>query len=117
MAPKGPYRLVTVNTAPDRARRLVGRMVEGLKDQYTIEHVANCEKIDEVDGKVREFQPDILFCASMWTSEEAAQIQAIARSIKPGIKTHALPAGFQVKRGPDAVVEYLLEKVPPLLES
>lgn len=79
MAPKGPYKLVTVNTAPERAKRLVGRMIEALKDQYTIEHVANCESkypaprgfavsvlltlpsgIDEVEGKVKEFQPDVL---------------------------------------------------------
>lgn len=43
MAPKGPYKLVTVNTAPERAKRLVGRVVEELKDSYTIVHVANCE--------------------------------------------------------------------------
>lgn len=42
-APKGPYRLVTVNTAPERAKRLIGRVAEELKDQYTIEHVANCD--------------------------------------------------------------------------
>lgn len=42
-SPKGPYRLVTVNTAPERAKRLVGRVVVELKDQYTIEHIANCE--------------------------------------------------------------------------
>lgn len=40
---QGPYRLVTVNTAPERAQRLVGRMVEALKDRYTIVHAANCE--------------------------------------------------------------------------
>jgi hypothetical protein len=83
MSPKGPYRLVTVNTAPERAKRLVGRVVEDLKEQYTIQHVANCESeyagistvlnrlgekeslltrtaIDEVEGKVKEFQPDVL---------------------------------------------------------
>lgn len=43
MSPKGPYRLVTVNTAPERAKRLVGRVVEAVKEQYTIQHVANCE--------------------------------------------------------------------------
>lgn len=45
MAPKGPYKLVTVNTAPERAKRLIGRVVEDLKDQYTIQHVANCESM------------------------------------------------------------------------
>ena len=38
---KGPFKLVTVNTAPERAARLIGRMAEALKDQYTIRHVAN----------------------------------------------------------------------------
>ncbi|GKT41566.1 uncharacterized protein ColSpa_01747 [Colletotrichum spaethianum] len=93
MAPKGPYKLVTVNTAPERAKRLVGRVVEELKDRYTIEHVANCE------------------------TEEADQILSTARSLRPGIKTYAIPHGLQVERGPDAVVEHLLEKVPQLLES
>lgn len=41
--PKGPFRLVTVNTAPERAKRLIGRLVEALKDNYTIIHVKNCE--------------------------------------------------------------------------
>lgn len=41
--PKGPYKLVTVNTAPERAKRLIGRMAEALKDRYTIQHVDNCE--------------------------------------------------------------------------
>ncbi|EFQ30881.1 hypothetical protein CGRA01v4_12951 [Colletotrichum graminicola] len=117
MAPKGPYKLVTVNTAPERAKRLVGRVVEELKDRYTIEHVANCDKIDEVEGKVKEHQPDIIFCASMWTSEEADQILKTARSLKPGIKTHVIPHGLQVEKGPDAVVEHLLEKVPQIIDS
>jgi hypothetical protein len=41
--PKGPFRLVTVNTAPERAKRLIGRMAEALKDRYTIIHIDNCE--------------------------------------------------------------------------
>lgn len=40
---KGPFKLVTVNTAPERARRLIGRVAQELKDDYVIEHVANCE--------------------------------------------------------------------------
>ena len=57
------------------------------------------------------------FSASMWTDEQAREIHSIAREIKPDIKTHALPPGLQVERGPDAVVEYLCEKVPGLLDS
>lgn len=41
--PSGPYRLLTVNTAPDRAQRLIGRIVADLKDQYSIEHIKNIE--------------------------------------------------------------------------
>lgn len=51
----------------------------------------------------------------MWTPEESQQVFETARSIVPGIKTHAIPQGLQVERGPDAVVEYLEEKIPVLL--
>jgi hypothetical protein len=53
----------------------------------------------------------------MWTPEEAAKIRGIAERERPGIQTHALPQGLQVQRGPDAVVEYLVEVVPALLDS
>lgn len=78
-SPKGPFRLVTVNTAPERAKRLIGIVVEKLKDTYTIEHVANCESmsstrvnsnvslyglmiigIEDVEGVVKELQPNVL---------------------------------------------------------
>lgn len=57
------------------------------------------------------------FSASMWTPEEAGKIHDIARSVRPDIKLHAIPQGLQVERGPDAIVEYLVEKVPALLDS
>ncbi|KAL5052120.1 hypothetical protein BDW71DRAFT_170217 [Aspergillus fruticulosus] len=114
---KGPFTLVTVNTAPERAKRLIGRMVEALKDRYTIIHLDNCETIEEVAPKVAQHQPDVLFSASMWSAEQAAEIQSIARSIKPDIKLHAIPQGLQVEKGPDAIVEYLLEHVPGLLDE
>jgi hypothetical protein len=41
--PLGPFKLVTVNTAPERARKIIGRMVEAVKDKYTIIHAANVE--------------------------------------------------------------------------
>lgn len=208
--PKGPYTLVTVNTAPERAKRLIGRVVEDLKDRYTINYLANCEKIEEVEPTVKKLQPDLLvrflsvhpspsrvidgsfvffasvsplspspsslhstclsfslcrasqevpvrssatltphvrtpyhspfphlplrpslsrglsvyltsntplqFCASMWTPEESTRIQQIARDNVPGIKTHAIPEGLQVQKGPDAVVEHLKEQIPGLLD-
>jgi hypothetical protein len=49
--PRGPFRLVTVNTAPQRAKVLVGRVVETLKDDYIIEHVGNCECEQSSIGK------------------------------------------------------------------
>ncbi|KAL4872739.1 hypothetical protein BDV12DRAFT_161439 [Aspergillus spectabilis] len=116
-SPKGPYTLVTVNTAPERAKRLIGRLIEALKDRYTIIHVDNCENIEQVALKVTEHLPDVLFSASMWSPEEAKEIHAIARGIRPDIKLHAIPQGLQVERGPDAIVEYLLENVPPLLDA
>jgi hypothetical protein len=57
------------------------------------------------------------FCASMWTKEESDQIIATAKQLIPGIKTLALPTGLQVEKGPDAVVEYIKEKLPSLISS
>ena len=41
--PLGPFKLVTVNTAPDRAKRLIGRVVVDMKDKYTIIHAGNAD--------------------------------------------------------------------------
>ena len=41
--PKGPFKLVSVNTMPERAFQLIGIVAEALKEKYTIMHVANCE--------------------------------------------------------------------------
>ena len=80
MAPTGPYKLVTVNTAPERAYRLIGRVVEDVKDKYTIIHAANVDSkhltlrisvchvltallaIEGVRAKVEEVKPDVLVC-------------------------------------------------------
>jgi hypothetical protein len=43
MAPKGRYILCTVNKVPERAKVLIGRMIEDLKEGYEIVYVANCE--------------------------------------------------------------------------
>lgn len=53
-APKGPFRLVTVNTAPERAKRLIGRVAESLKDRYTIIHIDNCES--ELPAPTRRYK-------------------------------------------------------------
>ncbi|KAF5672024.1 hypothetical protein FHETE_3896 [Fusarium heterosporum] len=117
MSPKGPFRLMTVNTAPERAKRVIGAMGENLKASYTIDYIANSERIEDVRSLVEEHRPDILFTASMWTPEQSKEIEAIARTIVPDIKFHAIPYGLQVAKGPEAIVEYLTEQVPILLES
>jgi hypothetical protein len=76
-----------------------------------------CPAIEQVSPTVRDLQPDILFSASMWTPEQAQEIREIAEKERPGIKTHAIPQGLQVERGPDGIVEYLLENVPSVLDS
>lgn len=113
--PTGPFKLVTVNTAPDRARRLIGRVVEDVKDQYNIIHAANVATIDEVKEAVEANKPDILFTASMWTPEESQRIVAIAKEVNPTLKTFSLPQGLQVNKGPDAVVDYIKDNLPALL--
>ena len=46
--PLGPFKLVTVNTAPERAYRLIGRVVENVKDKYTIIHAGNADSRSSV---------------------------------------------------------------------
>jgi hypothetical protein len=53
----------------------------------------------------------------MWTSDEAADIRSIATREKPDIKTHAIPHGLQLEKGPAAIVAYLVEIVPVLLNN
>ncbi|KAF2150980.1 hypothetical protein K461DRAFT_257840 [Myriangium duriaei CBS 260.36] len=118
MAPQGPYKLVTVNNAPERAKRLVGRVVVDVADKYTIIHAGNADSPEQVAAVVREHQPDVLFTASMWTPEQSAAIIKEAKSIVgPGLKTLSLPQGLQVERGPDAVVDYIKEQLPGLIEG
>ncbi|EGP90473.1 unnamed protein product [Zymoseptoria tritici ST99CH_1A5] len=116
-SPAGPYKLVTVNTAPERAQRLIGQLVEALKDEYTIIHAANCETIESVKSTVEQNQPDVLFCASMWTAEQAEEIQAIAKTTKPGLVTYAIPHGLKVNSGENAIVDHLKSTVPQLLKT
>ncbi|KAI8996600.1 hypothetical protein BD414DRAFT_534287 [Trametes punicea] len=115
MAADGPIKLVTVNTAPERARKLIGRVVEDMKDRYTIVHAANVEKVEDVRPTLEKEQPDLLFTASMWTPDQAQEIVSIAKETVPHIKTFSLPFGLQVAKGPDAVVEYIEEHLPSLL--
>lgn len=68
-SPAGPYRLVTINNSPERAKRLIGRVVEDLKDRYTIIHVANCDSLDLVEETVKEHKPDVLVCRYFYLAD------------------------------------------------
>jgi hypothetical protein len=73
----GPeYRLATVNTAPERAKRLIGRVAGDVKNRYSIVHVVNVESelhltaldisdylspgIEDVKTAVEREHPDVL---------------------------------------------------------
>ncbi|KAI0831825.1 hypothetical protein BC628DRAFT_1415330 [Trametes gibbosa] len=112
-----PIKLVTVNTAPERAKRLIGRVVEDVKDRFTIVHAANVERIEDVRATLINENPDLLFTASMWTAEQVQEIVAIAKDTVPGIRTFNIPFGLQVEKGPDAVVEYIKEHLPSVLNT
>ncbi|KAI0629364.1 hypothetical protein C8Q77DRAFT_1143557 [Trametes polyzona] len=112
-----PIRLVTVNTAPERAKRLIGRVVEDVKDRYIIVHAANVERIEDVRPTLEQERPDLLFTASMWSAEQVQEIVTIARDTIPGIKIFNIPFGLQVEKGPDAVVEYIEEHLPGVLAT
>jgi len=45
MALKGPYKLCTVNKVPARAKILIARVVEDVKEEYTIQYLANAERM------------------------------------------------------------------------
>jgi hypothetical protein len=51
----------------------------------------------------------------MWTAEESEGMIETARGIRPNIKTHAIPYGLQVAKGPEAIVDHLKDQIPRLL--
>ncbi|KAH9930297.1 uncharacterized protein B0H18DRAFT_905561 [Fomitopsis serialis] len=111
------YKLMSVNTVPERAKRLIGRVVEDVKDRWTIQYIANAERIEEVLPTLEQERPDIMFVASMWTPEQQQEIVLIAEEAIPGIKTFKIPSGLQVEKGPDAVVELIKESLPSILDG
>lgn len=53
----------------------------------------------------------------MWTAEQAEEIQAIAKTTKPGLVTYAIPHGLKVNSGENAIVDHLKSTVPQLLKT
>ncbi|WVR09294.1 hypothetical protein IAU60_006359 [Kwoniella sp. DSM 27419] len=116
-AVRQPIRLVSVNTSPERAGRVISAVIERVKDKYTIEHAGNTTTIDGVAPLLLSIKPapGLLFCASMWTPEEQAEAQRIARETIPGIKTYGIPTGLHTTAGPDGVVQHLVERIDGIL--
>nr|XP_018264239.1 uncharacterized protein I303_04121 [Kwoniella dejecticola CBS 10117]OBR86397.1 hypothetical protein I303_04121 [Kwoniella dejecticola CBS 10117] len=127
---KSLINLVSVNTAPDRAKKVIGAVIENVKDRYNIVHAGNTTTIEGVKPLLKSIQPapGILFCASMayefvlcsssqWTPEQQQEIQKIARDTIPGIKTHGIPTGLQVQVGPEGIVQYLMERIDEIMEQ
>ncbi|KAK4580187.1 hypothetical protein LTR86_000390 [Recurvomyces mirabilis] len=117
MATQRQYKLVTVNNAPDRARKIVGRVIEDVKGTYNIVHAANAESPEAAKAVFEDVMPDVVFTASMWSPEQSSKVLAQAKEVNPECKTLALPQGLQVQSGPDAVVEYIKEQLPRLLDG
>ncbi|KAK1055668.1 hypothetical protein LTR74_015504 [Friedmanniomyces endolithicus] len=117
MASQKSYKLVTVNNNPERAKMIVGKVIEAVTDQYIIVHAANAESPEAARPIFEEFVPDIVFAASMWTPEQSSHVFAQAREVNPECKTLAIPQGLQVEKGPEAVVEWIKGKLPGLLGS
>jgi hypothetical protein len=57
------------------------------------------------------------FTASMWTPEQSKVALDAARKVNPKVRTLALPPGLQVEKGPDAVVDYIKEKLSRLVRG
>ncbi|KAK9447024.1 uncharacterized protein V1518DRAFT_407558 [Limtongia smithiae] len=112
-----PLLLVTVNNAPERARRLIPLVLANLSGQYNIVHAANVARLSDVAAVVEAVQPDLLCCASMWTQEESDNVRKLAKQLVPKVKTAAIPHGLQIEKGPNAVVDFLTEELPHVLNS
>ncbi|CAO1637719.1 unnamed protein product [Jaminaea pallidilutea] len=119
MASTRTYGLVTVKSAPERARKVIGALIENVKDRYNIVHAGNSESIEDVPDLLRSVQPppSILCCASMWTPEQQEHIQRTASEVIPGIKTHAIPTGLQKEVDPLGIIDYLTERIDTTMGS
>jgi hypothetical protein len=49
--------------------------------------------------------------------ERSDRIQSLARETVSLVRIFVFPQGLQVEKGPDAVVEYIEEQLPPLIEQ
>ncbi|KIX97029.1 uncharacterized protein Z520_07143 [Fonsecaea multimorphosa CBS 102226] len=112
-----PYKLITISTDPERASRMVRKIAEDVKDRYIIIHCVNAARIDEVESLVSLYRPDILVCASMWSSDQSAEIKRIARTAVPGLRCYVVPQGMQAERGSEATTEHVKNQLPKIIDG
>lgn len=56
-SPSTPVNLVSVNMAPERATKVIGEVIENVKDRYTIVHAGNSTTIEGVRPLLESVQP------------------------------------------------------------
>ncbi|KAK0125227.1 hypothetical protein ONS96_009084 [Cadophora gregata f. sp. sojae] len=54
--------------------------------------------------------PQVLICSSQWNTTQQEEVQKLAKTLIPGLKTVAIPPGLNALRGGGAVVGFLKEQ-------
>ena len=64
-------------------------------------------------GETTQAQDDTIYAKTLTVIHQ--ELVQLAQETIPGIKTFKIPTGFQVEKGPDAVVELIKENLPNIL--
>ncbi|KAK5090268.1 hypothetical protein LTR05_000439 [Lithohypha guttulata] len=104
------YKILTVSRYPDKATLMVKRLAEKMNDKYTLIHVANCERVEEVSFRVRDLQPDMLVWSSTWTPEQVDAICDIARKLDPNVDLCGLPEEMPSQKSVDVILARMKTK-------
>ncbi|KAH7418243.1 hypothetical protein BKA64DRAFT_194332 [Cadophora sp. MPI-SDFR-AT-0126] len=107
-----PIYIVSVNNTPQRAKELVAILVDELRLEYNLVHVANTDTIFGVKAMLESLVvvPQALICSSQWSVIQQIEVQKLAQTLIPGLKTVAIPPGLNALKGGDAVVGFLKEQ-------
>jgi hypothetical protein len=86
-----PINLVSVNTVPERAKKVIGQVIDNVKDRYAIVHAGNSES--ELGCTPYSLLPDI---SDRGCEATAAVCPASSRHTgKSTVKTEGLLTSFQ----------------------
>ncbi|PVH86831.1 hypothetical protein DL98DRAFT_582154 [Cadophora sp. DSE1049] len=107
-----PIYIVSVNNTPQRAKELVAILIDELRMEYNLIHVANTDTIFGVKAMLESLVvvPQVLICSSQWNNTQQNEVQKLAKTLIPGLKTVAIPPGLNALKGGDAVVRFLKEQ-------